>query len=533
VKSRILTYFTGMILFAALANPVPLTAQHTRYKLIDLGTFGGPNSSVPIVFDEINGTAGAQAITNQGIVTGMADTSLADPLCFFDDCFYPIAFQWREGEPKPTQLGALPSANWSSANWISENGLIVGISENGQNDPLTGTPEFRAVLWQDGEITDLGTLPGGYESFGASAVNSQGQAVGLATNGTPDPYSFFYFSLGILSFTGGTQSRAFLWDKHTGMQDLGTLGGPDAWAAFVNEQGQIAGISYTSFTANAANGPCTGPNAPTIDPFFWERDTGMIDIGSFGGTCGIANALNNRGQVAGQSYRAGNLVARAFLWDKNSRPRLRDLGTLGGDNSSALWIDDAGEVIGYADLPPSPAGCSGLTCVHHASLWKRGRVTDLGTIGADPCSRAFSINSKGQIVGASAAVCGGNLTHGFLWEQGGPAIDLDTLVAPSSDLSLIAPISINDRGEIAGYAMLANGDTHAFVLIPCDDDHPNVEGCDYSMVDPADVANNAVAPQFPLGIPPTMDSVTGTINPWQNWFRQRYRMLGQRSPLRD
>jgi hypothetical protein len=125
------------------------------------------------------------------------------------------------------------------------------------------------------------------------------------------------------------------------------------------------------------------------------------------------------------------------------------------------------------------------------------------------------------------------LTHGFLWEHGGPAIDLNTLVAPSSGLSLIAPISINDRGEIAGYAMLANGDTHAFVLIPCDDDHPNVEGCDYSMVDPADVANNAVAPQFPLGIPPTMDSVTGTINPWQNWFRQRYRMLGQRSPLRD
>jgi probable HAF family extracellular repeat protein len=474
MKSKIFRWTMALSLFAALAITVQLTAQERqstqqpRYKLVDLGTLGGPNSGVPTVFNEINGTAGARAISNRGTVVGTADTPTVDPLCFFDDCFYPNAFQWQHGVL--TSLGALPNSQWSAPNWISGNGLVAGLSENGQTDPLTGTPEARAVLWQNGQITDLGTLPGGSESIGWP-VNNGGQVAGFSTNGIPDPYSFFYF--GFLGFSAGTQTRAFLWDQQSGMQDLGTLGGPDAWAAFVNERGQVAGISYTNSTANANNANCA-PNTPTQDPFFWDRVNGMIDIGTFGGTCGIPNALNKRGQVAGQSYLAGNLTAHAFLWDKNGDPQLKDLGTLGGDNASALWVDDAGDVVGYADLQPNPPGCTGLTCVHHGVLWKHGVITDLGSIGSDPCSRALSINARAQIVGFTASVCGGPPTHGFLWQHGGPAIDLNTLVPPNSDLALNQPIYINDRGEIAGFGVLANGDTHAFLLIPCGDGE---DGC--------------------------------------------------------
>jgi probable HAF family extracellular repeat protein len=201
----------------------------------------------------------------------------------------------------------------------------------------------------------------------------------------------------------------------------------------------------------------------------------MIDIGTFGGTCGVANALNNLGQVVGQSYLPGNMTAHAFLWDKGHNSSLTDLGTLGGDNSSALWLNDAGEVVGYADLPPGSQSCSGQACVHHAFLWKLGVMTDLGTIGTDPCSRAVSINSRGQVVGFTASICGGNGSgHGFLWQNGGPAIDLNTLVAPGSGLTVNSATYINDRGEIAGTGVLASGDVHAFLLIPCAEDN---QGC--------------------------------------------------------
>jgi len=142
--------------------------------------------------------------------------------------------------------------------------------------------------------------------------------------------------------------------------------------------------------------------------------------------------------------------------------------------------DDSGDVVGYADIP-NPSGCSGAGCVHHAVLWRNGAATDLGSIGTDPCSRAISINAGGQIVGFTVAVCGTVPSRGFLWENGGPAIDLNTLV--NTDMALLYPLYINERGEIAGNGVLTNGDTHPFLLIPCDENHQGVQGCDYSMVD--------------------------------------------------
>ena len=108
------------------------------------------------------------------------------------------------------------------------------------------------------------------------------------------------------------------------------------------------------------------------------------------------------------------------MWD---RGRLIDLGALGGDNGNAESLNDATQVVGEADLP-GPSGSQ----LHHAFLWRRGVMTDLGTQDGDPCSLALSINFLGQVVGGSTD-CSTLLNgHAFLWEQGGPIVDLNSLM---------------------------------------------------------------------------------------------------------
>jgi probable HAF family extracellular repeat protein len=114
------------------------------------------------------------------------------------------------------------------------------------------------------------------------------------------------------------------------------------------------------------------------------------------------------------------------------------------------------------------------------------QITDLGTLGSDPCSNATDINATGQVVGGSISLaeCLGEeeATDAFLWENGS-IVDLNTLIPPGSPLYLVYPDHINDQGEIAGFGMDASGNEHAFLLIPCDANHPDTEGCDYSLVD--------------------------------------------------
>src|SRR5262249_29537053 len=290
-----------------------------------------------------------------------------------------------------------------------------------------------------------------------------------------------------------TQSRAFLWQDGV-MQDLGTLCGADgvcgldsnAWA--VNESGQVAGISSINQTPNPALG------IPTFHPFLLDRGR-MIDIVTPGGTLtgvdGPAMVLNNRGQVAGTSTLAGDvnpstggLLYHPFFWDHGV---LTDMGTLGGDTGFVNWINDAGEVIGHADLP-GPSGSQN----HHAFLWRNGVMTDLGSLGSS--SHAEGVNSQGQIVGRYRI---GGLEdprqHAFLWEHGGPMVDLNTLIPANSSLELEEGGNINDGGEIVGRGFPPGCDDidacgHAFLLIPCNP----AAGQDCSPV-AAPVGQNSVA----------------------------------------
>ena len=295
MNSKTRTRMIALTLFAALVLPLQLAAQSTakqhhqhqyhHYQVIAPGTLGGPGNALIAPFFPRTGV-----LNNQGTLVGWALTSAPDPYCGNGPpCDANDAFQLQDGVT--TDLGRLPGGFNSQSQWISENGLIVGGGDNGQPDPLPPfpLPQLHGILWAHGGMTDLGTLPeGGYFSS-PLGVNNRGEVVGFAQNAVPDPNSF--------GFPGyGTQTRAFYW-KNGVMQDLGTLGtGTDAAAALINQRGQVVGWSYTNSTPSAI---CAGAGfgygfSLTTSSFLWDQKNGMRDIGGLGGSCTIATDLNNR-----------------------------------------------------------------------------------------------------------------------------------------------------------------------------------------------------------------------------------------------
>jgi hypothetical protein len=106
-------------------------------------------------------------------------------------------------------------------------------------------------------------------------------------------------------------------------------------------------------------------------------------------------------------------------------------------------------------------------------------------------------------------------------------VDLNSLVAPGSGLEMTESVGINDRGEISGIGVVANGDVHAFLLIPCDEKHPG--HCqDYSMIEVAAPQTSASAT-----ISQGSESPTGTDNPLRNRFGRGYHLPGQPAAPRD
>jgi probable HAF family extracellular repeat protein len=249
---------------------------------------------------------------------------------------------------------------------------------------------------------------------------------------------------------------------------------------------------------NPNNGPFCTPNVPTIHSVLWQSGE-MIDLGSLGGACGNVSAINDKGQVAGGSSLPGDQEFHPTLWDHGT---LTDLGTFGGNFGFTNWISSGGEVVGAANFPDN-------TTIH-AAVWKDGVMIDIGTVAGDACSSALFNNSRGEIVGNSGT-CDGSISRAVLWDKGS-IVDLNTLIPPHSDLYLNLALDISDRGEITGDGTLSSGDNHAFLLIPCDENHPRVEGCDYSLADtPAAVAQTSPAVRNTSRTPP--QSLMRRMNP--------------------
>jgi probable HAF family extracellular repeat protein len=417
-----------------------LPATKYPYTAIDLGTLGGPSSQ--------NGF-----IVNGGTVLVQADTAIHDPdyrKAGSTDRYLSHAALWRSG--KLTDLGALPGNNSSSVFFVNARGDAVGLSETGRIDPLLGSPEVGAVVWKGGKIIRLPTL-GGRESI-AGSINNSGQVAGFTTNTVRDHLAHGLDGGG----PTGTEAQAFLWTQAGGMRSLGTLGGPDSAAFSVNSRGQVAGSSFTSARVN----PVTG--VPPEHPFLWTPGRGMRDLGTLGGSAAFPSDneanLNDRGEMVGQSNVRSDAAFHAFLWNGS---RMLDLGTFGGPYSAANAINQAGDVVGFAQVTPG-----GGTC--RAFLWRNGRKINLGVVSGQSSSNAVSVNARDQVVGGQCDNQDGSTPPGaWLWERG-VMRDLNTLIAPSA-LHLTGAGYIADNGNIAAVATLRNGHQHAVLLVPARQAH--------------------------------------------------------------
>lgn len=183
----------------------------------------------------------------------------------------------------------------------------------------------------------------------------------------------------------------------------------------------------------------------------WQVGGGVDELAGPAGARVEAVAINRRGDVAGEVSTDDGDV-RATVW---RRGRMIDLGTLGGpvsrvgDGSYARTrqqaFSDRGHVVG------SSTTASGD---EHAFLWQDGEMVDLGTLGGTT-SAATAVNDRGQVVGHSTTATGEQ--HAFLWHEG-RMIDLGRTLAEGS-----TAVDINDRGQIVGHTT-STGDTPRALL---------------------------------------------------------------------
>ena len=162
---------------------------------------------------------------------------------------------------------------------------------------------------------------------------------------------------------------------NTAGQIAGQIGpNPDAIQAFLRTGTTNTLIGTASAFTNATTvnaerpgrrrGPGRGQHPEQHNAFSWTQAGGLVDIGTLGGSVGIAYAVNASGAVAGSSTILNDTANHAFYWSTGTG-RL-DLDTLGGTDSFAVAINASGRVVGFSNT------ATGDT---HAVAWQPGDST--------------------------------------------------------------------------------------------------------------------------------------------------------------
>src|SRR5947199_6584081 len=304
--------------------------------LSDLGTLGGPNSSVTW-----------NVKNTQGIIVGISQTADPEPLgeawssaAFytgpFNTGFINLGFVWEQNQMRG--LPNFPGGNNGFATGANNFRKAVGWAENGVHDGACVSPQvlrFLPAMWTLGPPDQIQDLPliSGDTSGAATAINDNGQIVGIS---------------GICDQAIGrhTAKHAVLWENGT-VTDIY----PDAPAPWwntptaINQRGDIVGFA----------GDPAFVEGDIVHAFMWTKEDGIrklkplprhtpphVDSEVYG--------INEARQVVGISCDADQVDCRAVIWDHGNTPTdLNDLkGSYAPRLESAKDINNKGEITGRA-----------------------------------------------------------------------------------------------------------------------------------------------------------------------------------------
>jgi probable HAF family extracellular repeat protein len=192
----------------------------------------------------------------------------------------------------------------------------------------------------------------------------------------------------------------------TPLENLANPFGPLSFVNALNDRAEAVG------TSRGASSQLTA--------VLWRSNGRVLQLGASNGS--DASGINNKSEVVGIS------AQRAFIWQNGV---LRDLGVSPETTfpeSGATDINERGEIAGNS---------CGLFAGCPALFWQPdGTIVPLQGIHGDrDFGEAFAINDAGAVVGESGG--------GVLWQGG--AVEL---------LDGVTPIDINNRGQIAGFAIV-------------------------------------------------------------------------------
>jgi probable HAF family extracellular repeat protein len=290
---------------------------------------------------------------------------------------------------------------------INNNGQIIGTANN--SDFIS-----HAFLYNNGSMIDISAAEGNSISSYGLDFNDNGQVVGyVIKNDSTQPLNGFLYDKGVVTDLGHNVTPAAI-NNHGQIavrNSVNRYSSSDNWVILNNgvhtnlgniQSGVVTDINDNGQATGGFSNPYSGGSA------YLYSNGNFLDIGiPTNGPGSIGNAVNNNGEILGNSYtwanndRSSFYGVRAFTYSNGATTILNS--NLGGHDTYGLDINDNGDVVGYASTNTLEWDPVNNPNPEHAFLSRNGIMTDLNSL-IDPnagwlLADAVGINNSGWIIG--------------------------------------------------------------------------------------------------------------------------------------